>query len=331
MKDVTPESFEAWRDDHLHLAPKTLNDYLSLANTFFNWLVKYDRLNKNPLLRVASLERQMVKPRRAFSDQEFNKLVSVVPVRRRVVYLLAAYTGLRRGELKQLQWGDLKIQGDEAWLEVRASTTKNRKSANIQLRREILQELLAIKPEYSKPEYLMLKCKVPKMERFKKDLLLAGIKYVDQGGRVADFHSLRHTFATNLSKCGVAPRIAMEMMRHSDIKLTMKTYTDASQLPVTEALNKLPWLGGENNGTEKGTAFLVQDGQKPSKTVQTELTQASDNIDDRISICQGLSRIVLKKPNNKNAELTGLEPRAPFDFIFVCQRTLALTGRVQRI
>ena len=311
VKDVAPESFEAWRDDHLHLAPKTLNDYLSLANTFFNWLVKYDRLNKNPLLRVTTLERQMVKPRRAFSDREFNNLVSVAPPRRRIVYLLAAYTGLRRGELKQLRWGDLKIQGDEAWLAVRASTTKNRKSANMPLRREIVQELLAIKPEYSKPEYLMLKCKVPKMERFKKDLQLAGVKYVDQEGRVADFHSLRHTFATNLSKSGVTPRIAMEMMRHSDMKLTMKTYTDVSQLPVTEALNKLPWLGGKNEVTEKVTAFLVQNGQKQSQVGKREVRPVSDNIEDSTSVCQGLSRGVLEMPNKQNAESTGLEPATP--------------------
>ena len=41
-------------------------------------------------------------------------------------------------------------------------------------------------------------------------------------GRQADFHSLRHTLATMASQANVAPRVAMEMMRHSDMRLTMK-------------------------------------------------------------------------------------------------------------
>ena len=38
------------------------------------------------------------------------------------------------------------------------------------------------------------------------------------------------TLATNMALAGISPRIAMEIMRHSDIKLTTKTYTDAGGL-----------------------------------------------------------------------------------------------------
>ncbi len=44
-------------------------------------------------------------------------------------------------------------------------------------------------------------------------------------GRTLDVHCLRHTFATLLSKSGVVPRMAQELMRHSDIRLTMNVYT----------------------------------------------------------------------------------------------------------
>jgi hypothetical protein len=78
------------------------------------------------------------------------------------------------------------------------------------------------------------------METLKADLKAANIPFVDAKGRRADFHSLRHTLATNLALAGVAPRVAMEAMRHSDIRLTTKTYTDADMLPVTDAVAKLP-------------------------------------------------------------------------------------------
>jgi hypothetical protein len=40
---------------------------------------------------------------------------------------------------------------------------------------------------------------------------------------------------------GEHPRVVMEAMRHSDLKLTMRLYTDAGQLPVGAALARLPW------------------------------------------------------------------------------------------
>lgn len=56
-----------------------------------------------------------------------------------------------------------------------------------------------------------------------------------------DLHALRKTFGTALVLNGEQPRVVMEAMRHSDLKLTMKLYTDAGQLPVGAALARLPW------------------------------------------------------------------------------------------
>jgi hypothetical protein len=76
----------------------------------------------------------------------------------------------------------------------------------------------------------------------KKHLELARLDYENERGR-ADFHALRHTLATNLALRNVAPRVAQEILRHSDIRLTMNHYTDASQLPLAEAIRSLPGFG----------------------------------------------------------------------------------------
>lgn len=47
-------------------------------------------------------------------------------------------------------------------------------------------------------------------------------------------------FGTWLAVSGAHPRVAMELMRHSDLKLTMKIYTDASQLPLVASVAALP-------------------------------------------------------------------------------------------
>ena len=74
-----------------------------------------------------------------------------------------------------------------------------------------------------------------------RDLKSAGIaKKLDD--RVVHIHALRHSFGTHLSKAGVAPRVAQAAMRHSNISLTMGTYTDARLLDTAQAVESLPSL-----------------------------------------------------------------------------------------
>lgn len=56
-----------------------------------------------------------------------------------------------------------------------------------------------------------------------RDLASAGIPRVTAEGAL-DFHALRHTFAVRLRERGVHPTTMQRMLRHSDPKLTNKTY-----------------------------------------------------------------------------------------------------------
>jgi hypothetical protein len=113
---------------------------------------------------------------------------------------------------------------------------------------------------------------LPSMWKMKKDLKRAGIEYENDDGR-ADFHSLRHTLATNLVHRNVAPRVAMEILRHSDIRLTMN-YTDASLLPLADAIGKLPAFGPadsccDNTQQYPQTRDISCNRQSPCGTVST--------------------------------------------------------------
>ena len=56
------------------------------------------------------------------------------------------------------------------------------------------------------------------------DLAEAGIAYEDASGRVADFHSLRHTTGAWATIVGASPKAIQTLMRHSTITLTLDTY-----------------------------------------------------------------------------------------------------------
>ncbi|MFQ5413580.1 MAG: tyrosine-type recombinase/integrase [Phycisphaerae bacterium] len=66
---------------------------------------------------------------------------------------------------------------------------------------------------------------IPKSLTLRNDLNAAGIPYVVNGAKL-DFHSLRVTSGTMLATSGVPLRTAMELMRHTHIRLTTKTYAD---------------------------------------------------------------------------------------------------------
>jgi hypothetical protein len=77
-------------------------------------------------------------------------------------------------------------------------------------------------------------------EALRADCGAAGIVYCDDAGRVADLHSLRHTFIDSLTSADVAPKVAQSLARHSTIQLTMDRYSHTFTGDMTSALNALP-------------------------------------------------------------------------------------------
>src|SRR5438874_4883181 len=125
-----------------------------------------------------------------------------------------------------------------------------------------------------RPTDRVFKGLIPRMPRFRADLEAAGIQYMDAKGEYADFHSLRKTFGIRLTLAGVGQRTVMELMRHSDMRLTAKTYTDANMLPVSDAVallsafaakNEDPQINPQKSATESraASASVAINGSKP--------------------------------------------------------------------
>jgi hypothetical protein len=83
---------------------------------------------------------------------------------------------------------------------------------------------------------------------------------MDDRGRRADLHALRHSYGTLLSKGGVSPREAMSLMRHTDLRLTMKMYTDPRIFDLSGAVEKLQLQLGKPSDSQ-GAAATGTDGK----------------------------------------------------------------------
>lgn len=124
------------------------------------------------------------------------------------------------------------------YVELPGSMTKSGKPETVPLVTEVAAALAKARGEPGESIF----AEIPDMGLFRTDLAAAGIAEEDERGRVVVVHSLRHSLATMLAQSKVAPAIAMKIMRHRDIRLTLQHYTDDSLLPVTAAMATLPTL-----------------------------------------------------------------------------------------
>ena len=133
--------------------------------------------------------------------------------------------------------------------------------------------------------------------RLDVDLQAAGIPKTDERGWTVDFHALRHTFGTLLSATGTAPRTAQAAMRHSDIGLTMNTYTDPRLLDVSGAIDRLPDLplDGSLPLVEKKAEVATGTDGKPDSPATSRVTPMVAPTADVLSVSRSF-------PDNPTAD-----------------------------
>lgn len=177
------------------------------------------------------------------ADQARQLLVAARDDPYEALYVLALTTGLRQGELLGLKWSDLdvgtvRVQRELARLRGQGLVLKEQKNEGS--RRLLILTPLAIdaltrhrdrqRSEQGliftnrhggpvDPSKLLLRYYYPLLRR-------AGLPKVR-------FHDLRHTTATLLLGLGINPKIVQEIMGHSQIGVTMDTYSHV--LPVMHA------------------------------------------------------------------------------------------------
>jgi integrase len=265
---IGPDSFIRWRETATstvgHAAKpggaRTQNHYLETARAFCLWAVKRKRMASNPLADVAGVETvgQLRRERRALTEEELAALLVAVPERHKLAYRMIFGTGLRRDELRQLRWGDVKLNAPMPHIQLRAETTKGKRADALPLRQDLAELLRTARGDAEDGDRVFRT--LPSMDSHKRYLIKANIGYTDDRGRRADFHALRHTYGSLLAKAGVAPRVAMTLMRHTDMRLTMNVYTDPRIFDLAGAVEKLPAISTPAAGPVEAVMATGTDG-----------------------------------------------------------------------
>jgi integrase len=302
--DISRDAFVTWRSKW-RKSPKTVNEYLNALNALLNWMERQGRIPVNPLKGVPFADTRGKKQlKRAFTDEEFTKLLNVAG-HQRSLYMTAAYTGLRLGELRTLVWADLHLDHARPHLSLRALTAKNRRAALIPLHAGLVAEIKKLKPTGAREADLVFAgCHhATAARRIIKDIAAAGLLRVDSLNRKLCFHSLRYTFATKLAHQGVAMRTAQELLRHSDPRLTANIYTDVTCLPTFEAVYAMDWhahvpiaakdtaglIANADSRTQIGTQNLARDSHLETSSVINDSDLRVTQSAHSDATCQGNS------------------------------------------
>jgi integrase len=219
------------------LKPKTARNVLSTLHSLFELALRRRWVSANPCklvdapvveqrgeIRFLKQAELLAVLERGIPDDAWGKL-------ERPLYLMAAMTGLRQGELLALRWLDLdgrarKVRVRQAFVRGEFKSPKSRRgtrgvplaqelgAALDQLREASLftedDDLVFANPTTGKP---LDRSTVDR--RFKKACRRAGV-------RVVRFHDLRHTFGTRIAASGeVFLRTLQEWMGHRDAKTTL--------------------------------------------------------------------------------------------------------------
>lgn len=257
LEELTPALIEAWRDEltsgERRVSNRTSNKSLTILGAILERARKSFGLPTNPARDVEKLRQRYDEQSFDFySPEEVHVLARAADDDQdAAIFLTAAFTGLRRGELVALRWRDVDfersvIRVQASYANGQLTSPKSGKGRSVPMVPEVAKALDGL----SRREHFIAD----------DDLVFPGIAggYLDgsalrrrfvaaqkrAGLRPIRFHDLRHTFGT-LAVRGAESIVELQAwMGHADVKTTMRYTHYREQHGAAERLAKAFAPGG---------------------------------------------------------------------------------------
>jgi integrase len=241
------------------VGPRTVENVRAVLSAAMNDAVKWGMIESNPAEHT-TIARVVTKERTALTVEQAQTLLTEVRGDRyEAIYVLAAVYGLRRGECLGLRWSDVDDQSREIRIRQQVIVVDNQ------------TQITPLKTKASIRTLPLLDFVSDALNRRRsaqdEERLLAGSDWQEFGliftstvGTpyqpanfhkrwqahlrhaelpMVPFHSLRHTAASFLVALNVHPRLAMEILGHSNITTTLNIYSHAQQSGMRAALESV--------------------------------------------------------------------------------------------
>jgi len=197
LKDITPSMVEAYKQERLCTSsflgkptkPATVNRELTTFKTIFNKAMRNGKAEKNPAHGVKPFKENNARDR-ILSPEEYVRLLAHCPAHLKPVVKLGYLTGMRRGEILGLRWGQIDLK--EGFIKLEAEDTKTNEGRLVPLTGELV-EMFKSMPR-GLPMTPVLTYQGHSMAEMKRSFTTACKR---AGIEDFTFHDLRHTAINN--------------------------------------------------------------------------------------------------------------------------------------
>ena len=258
VDELQVSEFEEWRTKRKNEGAKsaTINRLMTALKAAINWGVEHNIIESNPLSRIKPLqERDSKEVVRYLTPDERARLLSALdkreariraerkshnkwladrnketlpPITKRFVdylkplVLLAMNSGIRRGSLLSLKWGDINLESKIITLQ--AAITKAGKIQRLPMNQTFINTITSWKKQSvdTAPSALVFPSTVNKGEQMTD--IKSAWETVLKTAEIKNFrfHDLRHDFASQLVMKGVDLNVVRELLGHTDMKMTLR-------------------------------------------------------------------------------------------------------------
>ena len=270
LQKLSPQHLQSFYTQKLEegLSTTTVISFHNVLHKALETAVRWNLISRNvcDLVSPPRRKRFEIQP---LSVEQVQQLLAVTrDHRQEALFLLALATGMRRGELLGLKWQDINFQAEmlqirriltrvptkvkkpqgATYVEAEPKTEKGRRS--ILLPQFVLEALkqhrarqsearLKAGVEWQEHDYVFCTSVGTHLHPTRDVLNQLKVLLAKAGLPAIRFHDLRHSSATMLLSMGVHPKIVQEILGHSQISMTLDTYSHVLPTMQKEAMSKL--------------------------------------------------------------------------------------------
>ncbi len=255
LDEIRTADIERFKAEKLaaDLAPKTVNNMLSCLGKTLRYAAECEIIDKIPRMRFV---KTFEKPVEFLDFEEYLRLIEAQKEHAEALtaVLLGGDAGLRQGEIRALQWGDLDLEAGRIFVQRTdyrgyLGSPKGGRVRRLPMTERLRKALKSMR--HLKAPWVFADRDGKLLTRTEIDTLLRhAVKRAKL--RSIGWHIMRHAFCSHLAMRGVPVRTIQELAGHAGIMTTMR-YMHLTQSAVDEAVRVLE-SGSTWNSTPRTAA-----------------------------------------------------------------------------